>query len=98
MAVVRAAVTLVDVLAGDAIVPAPRAESTVSREASRSDPAVLRGVGMLPLSGLLATCAENQRALLTERGWVRPGSRPRLGLLFKGNSKTVREEVPCFRL
>jgi hypothetical protein len=99
VAVVRFAVTLV-LVAVDAVAspPAPRTESKVSREASRSDPAVLWGVGMLPLSGLLATSAENQRALLTKRGWVRPGSRPSLGLLFKGNSKTVPEGVPCFRL
>ena len=64
-----------------------------------SDPRPGREKQLLPLQGLLATtCAENQRALLTKRGWVRPGSRPSLGLLFKGNSKTVPEGVPCFRL
>ena len=85
VAVVRFALTLVLIAEGAiASPPAPRTESTVLREASRSDPAVLWGLGMLQRSGLLATSAETLRAPLIKRAGFVPGRGPDWRCCLKG--------------
>ena len=97
VAVVVIGGTLVDIIANDAIAspPAPRTESTVSRDAFHNDLDVpLGGRGKFQLSGLLAKSGETQRKGLgsvTQNKGLASGSRPRLGLLFEENVRTVQD-------